>query len=52
MLIYFIADTHFSEENIMHYENRPFKDIAEMDEELVSTFIHRLHGGVGRGDCH
>ena len=37
-MIYFIADTHFSEENIMRYENRPFKDIVEMDTELVSRW--------------
>lgn len=34
-MIYFIADTHFSEENIMRYENRPFLDIAEMNNELL-----------------
>ncbi len=34
-MIYFIADTHFSEENIMRYESRPFKSINEMNEELI-----------------
>lgn len=34
-VIYFIADTHFSEENIMRYENRPFSDVAEMNNELL-----------------
>lgn len=37
-MIYFIADTHFSEENIMRYENRPFKNITEMNEELLSRW--------------
>lgn len=34
-MIYFIADMHFSEENIMRYENRSFSDIAEMNNELL-----------------
>lgn len=34
-MIFFIADTHFSEEKIMLYENRPFRNVTEMDEELV-----------------
>lgn len=34
-MIYFIADTHFSEERIILYENRPFKNIQEMDQELI-----------------
>lgn len=34
-MVYFIADTHFSEENIMMYENRPFKSVTEMNEELI-----------------
>lgn len=37
-MIYFIADTHFSEENIMLYENRPFQNVTEMDEELVKRW--------------
>lgn len=34
-MIYFIADTHFSESNILQYENRPFTDVSQMDEELI-----------------
>ena len=34
-MVYFIADTHFSEENIMRYENRPFENTVKMDEELI-----------------
>lgn len=37
-MIYFIADTHFSEGNIIRYENRPFADVTEMDQELLSRW--------------
>lgn len=37
-MIYFIADTHFSEENIMQYENRPFESVAAMNEEMVNRW--------------
>lgn len=45
-MIYFIADTHFSEESIMRYENRPFADVAEMDQKLLS----RWNGIVKKDD--
>ena len=32
---YFIADTHFGEERIRKYENRPFESAAQMDSELI-----------------
>ena len=38
MSIFFIADTHFSEENIMRYENRPFTNVENMNEELISNW--------------
>ena len=45
-MIYFIADTHFSEENIMRYENRPFADVTEMNDEL----LFRWNGVVSQDD--
>lgn len=35
MSIFFIADTHFSDDNIRRYENRPFESVTEMDERLT-----------------
>ena len=36
--IYFLADTHFGEERIMRYENRPFENVRKMDEEMISRW--------------
>lgn len=36
--IFFIADTHFCEDNIMHYENRPFESVAQMDQEMINNW--------------
>ena len=36
--IYFIADTHFSEDNIRRYENRPFENTADMDKALIDNW--------------
>ena len=33
--IYFIADLHFGDDNIRRYENRPFQNTGQMDEELI-----------------
>lgn len=40
--IYFIADTHFGEERIRKYENRPFKNAAEMDCELIYRWNNKV----------
>lgn len=34
-MIYFIADTHFGDERIRRYENRPFDNVQIMDRELI-----------------
>lgn len=36
--IYFIADTHFGDDNIRRYENRPFADTHEMDNALIERW--------------
>lgn len=37
-MIYFIADTHFGEDNIRRYENRPFDNINTMNDTLISNW--------------
>ncbi len=32
---YLIADTHFGDEAILRYENRPFQSVEEMDEAII-----------------
>ena len=36
--IYFIADTHFGDESIRRYENRPFDSAEEMDAALIQRW--------------
>lgn len=38
MAIFFIADTHFEEENIVRYENRPFTSVETMNEEMIANW--------------
>lgn len=32
---FFIADTHFSDERILKYENRPFETVERMNQEMI-----------------
>lgn len=41
---FFIADTHFGEERIIRYENRPFESAEKMDEEMVRRWNERVGG--------
>ena len=36
--IYFMADTHFGEERIRKYENRPFENALHMDREIIKRW--------------
>lgn len=38
MSIFFIADTHFGDERILRYENRPFKSVDEMNSEIIKRW--------------
>lgn len=42
---YFIADTHFGEDRIRKYENRPFSTATQMDEMLISNWNARVQLG-------
>lgn len=36
--IFFIADTHFGDSNILNYENRPFKNTSDMDKTIINNW--------------
>lgn len=38
MHIFLIADTHFDDDNIRRYENRPFESITEMNKKLIENW--------------
>lgn len=39
---YLIADTHFGDERILRYENRPFSNVQEMDLELIRRWNEKV----------
>lgn len=36
--IFFIADTHFGDDNIRRYENRPFQTAESMDQQMITRW--------------
>jgi len=38
MGLYLISDTHFGHDKILTYENRPFKNIHEMNKSLINNW--------------
>lgn len=45
MGIYFTADTHFGHANIIHYCNRPFDNVGQMDAVLIAKWNARVNSG-------
>lgn len=43
---FFISDTHFRHANVIKFDNRPFSNIEEMEEEM----IERWNNTVGKND--
>lgn len=35
---YYISDTHFFHQNILHFDNRPFKDFIEMNRAIINNW--------------
>ena len=38
MKIFFTSDTHFCHNNILKYESRPFKDINDMNKQMIDNW--------------
>ena len=38
MAVFFIADTHFDDDNIRRYENRPFADVSQMNQAIMANW--------------
>ena len=36
--IFFVADTHFGHEAMIRFENRPFKDIRDMEQKIIKNW--------------
>ena len=46
MKTFFTSDLHFGHERVIKFDNRPFKSVEEMNEELIK----RWNNKVDRGD--
>ena len=44
-MTFFTADTHFGHANILKYQNRPFKSIAEHNDTIIDNINSMVKGG-------
>ncbi len=49
MKVFFTADTHFGDSNIIRYENRPFSDIEDMDRTIIKNWNDAVSLGLPAG---
>ena len=40
--VFVISDTHFWHKNIIEYENRPFKDLIDMEQKMVELWNNKV----------
>ena len=39
---YYTGDLHFGHESVLKFDNRPFKDVVEMDRALIENWNSRI----------
>lgn len=52
--IYFYSDPHFGHKNVIKYDNRPFKDIQDMNNKLIDKYNKVVKNDdlvIWVGDC-
>ena len=42
---YYISDLHFDHTNVIKFDNRPFKDIEEMNNTIINNWNNVVKGG-------